>query len=408
MSITPDNPFRIHGTVRRPFFTDRDHEIERFARALREPGQKMLVYGHRRTGKTSTLENAVDTVNAAGGHAFLADLSTVTTVADMTNRILLGATKAVGRRWTSFVTDLAGRMQATLKITPDPASGFLLPSVEVGARGDSTEAQQASLANVLDTLDKLAGERGVTLGLVLDEFQEVNRLGGEQNEWHLRGTIQRHQHISYIAAGSKPSLVEAMTGKGRAFYDLLDPYLFGPIEQSHMCGWIDERMIAVGLRPEGAGTLCVAYAGARTRDIVRLARKSVDRASDGGRIGVNEIAAAFREIVDEDDAAIHGWWEGLTPPQQNALRAVAGTPKGLTTAAVRRQFGLQASGTVTNALRVFVDDGRVVKTPHGSGYAFDNPFVRGWVVDRALPDLGLHEEITHVATATGEYDTRRK
>ena len=29
------------------------------------------------------------------------------------------------------------------------------------------------------------------------------------------------------------------------------------------------------------------------------------------------------------------------------------------------------------------------------GYAFDNPLLRGWVVDRTLRDIGLHLTITH-------------
>jgi len=406
MPITRENPFRIHGTVRRPFFTDREEELTSYIRVLQEPAQKTLVYGHRRMGKTSTLESAVDQVNASGGHAFLADLSTVTTVADMTNRILLGATKTIGRRWTTLATDLVNHLKATVRFTPDAATGILVPSVEVGARGDVSEVQQASLAGVLDALDKLAGERKVTLGLVLDEFQEVNRLGGEQNEWHLRGTMQRHQHLSYIAAGSKPTLLKAMIGKGRAFYEIFDLSLFGPIHPAHMTAWIDERMASVGLIPLGAGGLCVAYAGARTRDIVRLARKCVDRAADGDEIAAREVGAAFREIVDEDDDAIHGWWETLTPPQQNVLRATAGATQGLTTTAVRKRFGIEVSGTVTNTAKALVEDGRLVKSPLGSGYAFDNPFVRGWVVDRALPDLGIREEITFIASGTGEYEAQ--
>jgi len=408
MAILHDNPFRIHGTVRHSFFTDRIQELERYGRVLKEPAQKTMAYGPRRMGKTSTLENAVDTVNASGGHAFLADLSTVTTVADMTNRILLGATKAMGRRWQTFVTDIAGRLQASLKIAPDPVSGLLVPSVEFGARTDSTEAQQATLASVLDALNALAGQRSVTLGLVLDEFQEINRLGGEQNEWHLRGTMQHHQHLSYIAAGSKPSLLRAMVGSGRAFYQMFDLVAFGPVEQTHMARWIDERLRSVGLHSNQVGDFCVAFAGARTRDVVRLARKCVDRTSDGATIGRDDVVAAFREIVDEDADAIYAWWEGLTAAQQNVLRAIAGTMDGLTTGGVRRRFGMGTSGTITNAAKALIVDGRLVKTSHGAGYAFDNPFVRGWVVDRALPDLGMGNEIVFAANATGEYEASQR
>ncbi len=404
MPIRHDNPFRIGGTVRHPFFTDRANELELYARRLRESAQKTLVYGPRRMGKTSTLQNAVDAVHHVGGHAFLADLSTVTTVADMTNRILLGATKAVGRRWTSFVPDLVGRLRASVKVAADPGTGLLVPSVEFGARTESTADQQATLADVLNALNTLAGARNVTLGLVFDEFQEINRLGGEQNEWHLRGIMQHHQHLSYIAAGSKPTMLRAMIGSGRAFYQIFDLAAFGPIEPLHMASWIDTRMGEVGLHPDGVGARCVTIAGARTRDVVRLARKCVDRASDGDTIGHQTVAAAFREIVDEDADAIYTWWAGISPVQQNVLRAIAGTADGLTTAVVRRRFGMGTSGTTANAAKALVDDGRLVRIKTGSGYAFDNPFVRGWVVQRALPDLGIREEIVFAANSTGEYD----
>jgi len=407
MAIQHENPFRIGGTVRHPFFTDRVDELSLYQRRLREPAQKTLVSGPRRMGKTSTLENAVDAVNAAGGHAFLADLSTVTTVADMTNRILRGATKAVGKRWTEFVPDLIKRAQAKVSMIHDPNTGLMLPSVEFGARTENTETQQATLASVLDALDAIAEARGVTLGLVFDEFQEINRLGGEQNEWHLRGVMQHHQHLSYIAAGSKVTMLRAMTGSGSAFYQIFEPAAFGPIAPTHMEDWIDARMRHVGLAPENAGANCVAFAGARTRDIVRLARKCVDRATDADTISRDAVVAAFREIVDEDSDAIYAWWEKLSKPQQNALRAIAGSADGLTTTAVRRRFGLGASGTTTNAAKALLDDGRLIKINVGSGYAFDNPYVRGWVVLRALADLGIREEVVFAANSTGEYDEKR-
>lgn len=405
VSGSQGNPFRIHGTVREPFFTDRHQEVDAFVRILREPTAKMLVYGHRRMGKTSTLENAVDRVNADGGHAFLADISTATTLADMANRILAGATKAIGQRWTTLATDLLARLSAGFKLTTDPATGLPTPSLDISVRDASQERQQASLAEVLDSLDALAGARGVTLGLVLDEFQEISKLGGEEAEWHLRGVMQHHQHLSYIVAGSKPSVLKAMVDKGRAFYEMLDPYAFGPIDRGHMTAWIDERMRSVSLVPAGAGEFCVTYAGARSRDIVRLARKCVDRAAPGSTIGAAEVVAAYREIIDEDDDTIRSWWNDLKGPRANLVRAIAAETHGLTTQAARKQFTLPASSNVAHALTALIEDGRVIRTRHGSGYTFDNPFVRGWVVVHALPDLGMRLEPTYIASPSDEYET---
>ena len=87
------------------FFTDRADELNRLIRAMTEPGNKLLVYGPRRMGKTSAIMNAVDTVNKNGGHAFIADLSSASTVVDMGNRILAAASKVMAKKWRSFVTD---------------------------------------------------------------------------------------------------------------------------------------------------------------------------------------------------------------------------------------------------------------------------------------------------------------
>lgn len=402
MATDHENPFRIHGAVRKPFFTDREEEIAIFRRVLMEPGAKMMVYGQRRMGKTSTLDNAVEAVNAGGGHAFLADISTVTTVADMANRILDGATKILGRRWTTFISDFVTRFQGGVKVAPDPVTGLLGASLELGVRQENLEVQQASLARVLDTLNDLAKARGVTLGLVLDEFQEITRLAGEQGEWHLRGVMQHHHNMSYIVAGSQPALLQAMAGKDRAFYDLLDHHAFGPIDRDHMSAWIDERMRSVGLVPNGAGQVCVDVAGARTRDIVRLARKCVDIAPDGAVVDHLTVASALQEIIDEAADQSEAWWSKLTPTQQNVLRAVAATDQGLTTKATRKRFALE-SGSVSNTLKAFVEDGRLARTVHGSGYCFDSPFLRGWIIVHALPDIAMHLSPSHIASATDEY-----
>ncbi len=422
------NPFRIHGIVEGDFFTDRESEVARFSRTLQEPTAKLLVSGYRRMGKSSTLARAVAEVNATGGHAIMADFSTASTVTDMASNLLAAAGKMLGRRWTSLVSDLSGRFQASLKVTLDPASGLMLPSLDVGLRQETLATQQATLAHVLDTLDALAEARKANLGIVLDEFQEIMRFSArrdgtqsatgerkrarllatndreDQPEWHLRGVIQRHQHLSYILAGSKPTLLAAMVGKSGAFYNMLDRHSFGPIEREHMSEWIDERLRSADLTPLGAGRLCVDWGGPRTRDIVRLARKCVDHAAPGATIDAAAVAAAYSEIVDEEEEAIHTRWQRLSGQQQNVLRAVAAEPVGLTTREVRRRFSLDAS-TTGNTLKTLVQAGDLVRSNYGSKHAFDDPFVRGWVIKETLPDLGIRDKpITYVATPTSEYD----
>jgi hypothetical protein len=399
------NPFRIHGTVGGEYFTDRKDELAKFRAILEEPAAKMLVYGHRRMGKSSTLELAVDSVNRTGGHALLADLSTASTFADISNRILSGAARSMGKRWGDLISDWVKMLKGSVSLKPDPLTGALLPSFDVSIRTDTLERQRETLTTVLDSLNSLAKKKKMNVGLVLDEFQEITRFGGESAEWHLRGVIQSHQNVSYIFAGSKEHIIRAMLEKGRAFYRMLDEYHFAPIERQHMAAWIDERLASVSLKPQGAGESCVRLAGPRTRDIVQVARKCVDRSEGHGAITYNEIAEAYVEIIDDMDDSIRTWWNTMTRQQQNVLRAVAGSGAGLTTRETRRRFSLGGSGTPTNAASSLLKDGHLVRTDNGSGYVFDSPFVRGWVIIHALPDMGLALLPTHIASETSEYQS---
>jgi hypothetical protein len=118
-------------------------------------------------------------------------------------------------------------------------TGIAVPSLSVALREQNAEVQQATLGHVLDSLNALAKKRKIVLGVVLDEFQELSRFG-EAAEWHLRGVIQKHSQVSYVVAGSKAALLDAMQAKGRAFYQLFDRCAFGPIDARHLGSWIGD------------------------------------------------------------------------------------------------------------------------------------------------------------------------
>lgn len=383
-----DNPFRVHGVVTDEFFTDRADELSRIGRVLSEPGAKLLVYGPRRMGKTSALVQAIARHESDGGIAFIADVSTASTLVDIANRILEAAGRTLGKRWRDVISDFVARIGLTLSLTPEPTTGLILPSLDVGLRSASLEEQRRSLGQTLDAIDALAAQRGVNMGIVLDEFQEIGRFGGESAEWHLRGVIQHHQHVSYVLAGSEAHIIERMLDKGRAFYALADHLRFGPIEPDHMARWIDSRLEDGRVRSTGVGDEVVREAGPRTRDIVLVAREVWDSAVTSGAATSADVLEAVDDVVAAQEALLESLWLGLTPLQQNVLRAVAANTDGLTTAASLRKYGLGSSGSTTNAASSLVNAGHLAKGESRSGYIYDSPFLRRWVELNTLADVG--------------------
>jgi len=72
-----DNPFRIGERVSGAYFTDRVEEVNRIHRAMRDPS-RLLVYGPRRMGKSSTIQVAADRFSQDGGIPVRADLGGAT------------------------------------------------------------------------------------------------------------------------------------------------------------------------------------------------------------------------------------------------------------------------------------------------------------------------------------------
>ncbi len=386
------NPFRIHGAVTGPFFTDRADEVRTIVRTLTEPGAKLLVIGERRMGKTSTLLAAMERARRAGGRAILVDLSTATTMSDVATRLLDAATRGLGKTWKDLAAVFARHVKAALSVRADPVSGLLVPTLQVEARRADPAEQQRTVGQLLDALEAIAADRATTIGIVLDEVQELHALGGEQAEWHLRGVIQHHQHLSYVLAGSRPSTLREMIGPGRAFYGMLDTLAFGAIEGDHLARWIDGRLRAGKVGGHGVGAACVALAGPRTRDVVQLARNVYDQTSGLSKktAGRADVEGAFGSLIDDMDDALRAQWDDASAIQRDVLRAIAASRTGLTTATTRRDFGLPVSGSIAKAVSALIDERRIVKSDSApSGYVFDNPYFRGWVIRQALPDLGI-------------------
>jgi hypothetical protein len=382
------NPFRIHGVVTEQFFTDRAEELDRILAALREPAAKLLVYGPRRMGKTSALVRAIARHEETGGLAFLADMSTASTLIDVANRILDAAGRALGRKWSDSISEFVKRLGMTISLTPDPGSGLILPGLDVSLRAAPLEEQRISLAKTLDSINGLAKARKTPIGVVLDEFQEIQRFGGEAGEWHLRGIMQHHQHVSYVLAGSQAHIIERMLDKGRAFYGLADQLQFGPIDPGHLSKWIDSRMTRGGVSARGVGAAIVALAGPRTRDIVQVARKCFDNCRMSGRAGEAAVTQAYDDVTTEQEALFQSMWNGLTAQQQNVLRAVAAGLDGLTTQASLKRFALTSSGAASNAASAMIQAGFLVKASSTTGYGFENPFFGHWVKRETMADLG--------------------
>jgi hypothetical protein len=388
MSAKTPNPFQVSRLPSAAEFCNRAQEMARFRGVWDTPGAKLVVYGDRRQGKSAALERAAAEANAAGRKVVVFSVATAIGPEDAVQRLIRAVQKAIGRSWKTLVQDLAAKLRFTITMSPPEAGGA--PEFSLHVEPGAAASHAGFVTDALDAIDAELGRRRLRLGLGIDEFQRLLKWGGEDIEWVLKASFEKHTHLSYVLAGSATSLIEEMvSSKTRALWKAVETMRMGPIAPEELSHWIVARAKPTGLAltPAVADRI-VALAGPRTRDVIVLAGATWEDARTHGSPGDPDRALAAHVA---DTADLHGRIWGLrTDRERKLLRMLATNPDVEPTAeAVRRRYGLGVSSTVTKALGVLVGDELLART--GSRFVFDDPFFRAWVAlstgedVRALP-----------------------
>jgi AAA+ ATPase superfamily predicted ATPase len=368
-----DNPFRISGIVTGKYFIDRADELRTVLETMRGQGEKMLIYGARRMGKSSILLNAAAHLRKEKGQVVYADISPATSLTDVANIILHAFNKETGGsvNWM----ELLRQIQISFTINSQG-----VPSLDVGLKKESDQKQLACLSAVLDSLDAYAAKRKLTL--IVDEFQKMVEFGAEEAEWQLRSAIQQHQHLNHIYAGSQTRIIDQMLTKDRAFYRFFEILSISPIDERFMAEWIDGRFQHAFGKPYSAGAECIRLAGPRTRDIVKLARKSFVLAQRSKKT-TGLADAAMEQLIREEDDFLRPQWDHLSNLQKDILKVVASGVKQISSQETIARFGLPSSSKLAYHFNALVKSDVLEKGPEG--YRFDNPFFQHWVA-QTLPE----------------------
>lgn len=404
MAVSPrtaPNPFAGAGvaTVGRDF-TDRADERAELARALGTPRGHLVVVGPRRIGKTSLLLAVADDLRRKGRPVLYVDLWSASTLEDMTTRLAREAAEQLGRTWSDLLGTLGRRLQLSFEVSAG-ADGRLLPVPKVTLRDAPAAQQRTRLVETLDLLESLAKQRRTHLAVILDEFQEIERLGagdgarGASAMRQVRAAVQRHAHVTYCFAGSDRVLIDRLhRAADGPLHNFARRYEIGPIEAGHFARWIESQCGKMGLVAKGQGGRIVEIAGPRTRDVRALAEAAADAARARGKVTEAVITEGLLRILRQRAPEFEGRWKQLTAHQQNVLRAVAAEGERLTRSEVIDRFGLGDTSAVAKAVRRL--EGLELLQKSGPRVWFDDPFFRAWVIVTTLPDVGVTLPPTHV------------
>jgi uncharacterized protein len=383
------NPFEFGRSVHTESIVDREEELQRLARAVRN-GERLFLIGPRRYGKTSLLNVVQRQLEKEGVVVLKYDVEKFASTELLAKALLSGAIHALTGP-IEKVGSAAGRQIKRFFGSLKPELSYDLGeqtwSVSLLGERRTDNAALPLLTDVLDGIDAMAKSQGKTVAVVLDEFQQLVAAGGIKAERQIRASVQTHQNVSYLFAGSKTRLLTDMTSNhARPFYRMGSSLFLGAVPRAAFAQFLLEGFERRGFRvAAGAVERILDLAEDVPYSVQRLAHRCWDLLA-GSPPAQHSLTPSFVErtverIALEDDPAYTQLWMSLTAAQKKALNAVVGmSGRQLLSKAAADEYGLPVS-SMQKALRALNEVGiiREEQTLGVTRWRLDDPFFATWL-----------------------------
>src|SRR5690606_6610135 len=178
MPESTDNPFRIGEHVSGYHFADRVEELARIRNAMLS-ASSLLVYGPRRMGKSSTINNAADSARNSRPKPIVvsADVATATNLFDVSARLLRSLYQET--RWLRLrLEDVLGGLAPRVTVRLDERGGPPAITFGIDRRTASEEDRRQAFDGVCERLSQIRSDTGRPVAVVLGEFQAVRTFAG--------------------------------------------------------------------------------------------------------------------------------------------------------------------------------------------------------------------------------------
>jgi AAA+ ATPase superfamily predicted ATPase len=364
-AVSVENPFSYSDYVTGEAFCDRATEQKDLIYYARN-SQNVLLYSHRRMGKTSLVHQVIHRLKKAKPkiRTIYIDLYGTLDENDFIDAVLTGLTQ-IESKLERILKQMAG-----LKITGsiDPITGLPTLSASIKPREKPEYLDKAlNLTASYSTQQKIL--------VVFDEFQEVAKYSEEGFEKRLRKIIQGHRNIAYIFSGSqKHILIEMFDSAKRAFYKMARSYPLAKIEIRHYIDWAQklfkkknisvskEIITAIVERSENQPLYIQQF----LFDLWRSETVSLDVLDE---IEKSIIASQKNQFVV--------LWDLLTQNQKKALRLLAETAgESIYAAEQLQRVGFNSGSVLRRALMALMEKEILSKNDR---FQFQDAMLKKWV-----------------------------
>lgn len=339
-------------------------------------GDSTMLAGPRRTGKSSVAFEVLRRLEARGCYVLDLDLLHVSTRDEFALRMI----QKVAQLRTGVFHHSLHTVQEFLRWLTKPELFIKVQDIEFGARlpFESNPDPLAILQEALDAAERIAEKDGKRVVILLDEFQEVDRLGGGMLLRYLRSVFQRQQNVTYLFLGSEPSMMRTIfADKRQAFYRFATMLHLPDIDAAEWEEYVRSKLtlLHMSIHPIALDMALRATGGHPYGFMAVLANAFLTaRLSGELEITVEFIRAGIEQTFEQLDAIYEELWKRILDIRGGdaVLTDIAsGAPpyRGKNATLVRR------------AVDQLLESGIIVKTGRGQ-YRFVEPMFRHWILSK--------------------------
>jgi uncharacterized protein len=379
------NPFQYGAELRPSQIVNRKNEIRDVTRAILEQGRVFLL-GPRRFGKTAILRAASAAAERQGAVVIRLDAEAYPGVDGLVRAVVLESARKL-KSDVSKTGEKILRFFSRLRpvISYDPAENSWSGSLNAQSSADAD--QTPLLIDAIDGLARMASENGQPTAIVIDEFQKVIELGGENTEAQIRAAIQRHTEVAFVFAGSKTTLLNDMTlNPARPFYRLGIRHFLGPLPREEFAQFITRGFEGGDYRVEPPAVNAIL-------DLAEDVPYNVQALSsvawellgdeDGDALTPKLVRRALELLVERDGPFYLTVWNGLTTVQQRVLAATIHEGGVAMTSASATQKYRITSSTMSKTLKL-LEAKQILRREEQTDsfrWRLEDPFFAAWLRD---------------------------
>jgi hypothetical protein len=325
-------------------FTDREFETVRLSENFRM-GINTIIVSPRRWGKTSLVKKVSNIINSEEGKIKVVNIDAFLCRSEIefyrvfaTEVIKQTSTKF--EEWLDFAKRFLSRLSPKLSFGTDSSVDFTI-SFDIDKDWQSEN-------EILNLPQKIAEEKGITVVVCIDEFQQIAEFSDSKNfQKKLRSNWQLQNKVSYCLYGSKMHVISGMFSKqSMPFYQFGDFMLLKKIPTQDWITYIRTRFEKTGkqISEQLSEKICTTVEN-HSSYVQQFAwliwTKTLDIA------GEDEFEDAFDDLLNQNGILYYQYIDGLSSYQINFLKALAdGNETGFANSDLRKKYNLSSSANV--------------------------------------------------------------